>query len=142
MSDNRISWTPIIVGAVIALLGILTGLYIADHAREQLAQATAGSQQVEDAVQEADDHQSARQETELTELPPLDPMDMVVVEENVPDVPEVVEEPATEDSVDDATDVDVDIPDTPIEVDDFEEVPPEELEESAPQQDSQETQTP
>ena len=41
MSDSRrFSYTPIIVGVVIALLGILTGLYIADNARQQLAAYT------------------------------------------------------------------------------------------------------
>ena len=48
MSDRSNSWTTsIIVGTIIALIGILTGLYIADNARQQLAAATQQTEQQE-----------------------------------------------------------------------------------------------
>ena len=130
MSDNRTQLTPIIVGAVIALLGILTGLYIADNAREQLALAQKEALSDEEmpaqemvelpALPSADD--------ELPELPPLDPAYMEeppVIEEDV----DVVEEEPVAPPVEDTTAVDIPEEDEVIEVDDFEEVPLEELEE-------------
>lgn len=142
MSDKHTSLTPIIVGSVIALIGILTGLYIADNAREQLAQANAASQAEEELAPEATDRQPFATETEaeeMPELPPMDPVDTYVVEEEVvpevPEVPEVTEvakTPTVEDSVDDASATD--IPAEPVEVDDFEEVSPEEIEEAMPQE--------
>ncbi len=139
MSDKHTSLTPIIVGSVIALIGILTGLYIADNAREQLAQANAASQAEEKLAPEATDRQPFATETEaeeMPELPPMDPVDTYVVEEEVvPEVPEVTEvakTPTVEDSVDDASATD--IPAEPVEVDDFEEVSPEEIEQAMPQE--------
>lgn len=137
MSDNRTQLTPIIVGAVIALLGILTGLYIADNAREQLALAQKETLSDEEmpaqemvelpALPSADD--------ELPELPPLDPVYMEeppVIEEDA----DVVEEEPVAPPVEDTTAVDIPEEDEVIEVDDFEEVPLEELEEVPQNQDS------
>ena len=89
MSDNRTSLTPIIVGCVIALLGILTGLYVADNAREQLALAQTGSQADEIAPdqQMMDLPAMPEAEMEMPELPPLDPAVM-----EVPPVREEIEE--------------------------------------------------
>ena len=137
MSDNRTQLTPIIVGAVIALLGILTGLYIADNAREQLALAQKETLSDEEmpaqemvelpALPSADD--------ELPELPPLDPVYMEeppVIEEDA----DVVEEEPVAPPVEDTTAVDIPEEDEVIEVDDFEEVPLEELEEVPQNKDS------
>ena len=139
MSDKHTSLTPIIVGSVIALIGILTGLYIADNAREQLAQANAASQAEEELAPEATDRQPFATETEaeeMPELPPMDPVETYVAEEEVvPEVPEVTEvakTPTVEDSIDDASATD--IPAEPVEVDDFEEVSPEEIEQAMPQE--------
>jgi hypothetical protein len=121
------------------MIGILTGLYIADNAREQLAQANAASQAEEELAPEATDRQPFATETEaeeMPELPPMDPVETYVVEEEVvPEVPEVTEvakTPTVEDSIDDASATD--IPAEPVEVDDFEEVSPEEIEQAMPQE--------
>ena len=75
MSDNRTQLTPIIVGVVIALLGILTGLYIADNAREQLALAQKETLSDEEmpAQEKVDLPALPSADDELPELPPLDP---------------------------------------------------------------------
>ncbi len=125
MSDNQhTSFTPIIVGSVIALLGILTGLYIADNAREQLALLT--SVQEEETVEEGNTSVSQQpdtsrmpMETDIPDLPPVDPV-------AVPEMPETnsasVEEPVGEEAEGTVDDQEGE------EVDDFIEVSPEELE--------------
>ena len=137
MSDNRTQLTPIIVGAVIALLGILTGLYIADNAREQLAlaQKEALSDEVMPAQEMVELPALPSADDELPELPPLDPAYMEeppVIEEDV----DVVEEEPVAPPVEDTTEVDIPEEGEVIEVDDFEEVPLEELEEVPQSQDS------
>lgn len=136
MSDKRTSLTPIIVGTVIALIGILTGLYIADNAREQLAlaQKEAASEAEMPDQEMIDQPALPLAADEIPELPPLDPvyMEEPRVEEDV----EIVEEDSLEPPVEDMSEVD--IPEEGAEeVDDFEEVPLEELEqeeEPVPQQ--------
>ena len=86
MSDKRTSLTPIIVGTVIVLLGILTGLYVADNAKQQLAVAQLPVAQaeempliVEDPVVGEEslpsmDSGEDEANTLLSELPALDPV--------------------------------------------------------------------
>ena len=84
MSDNKLgALTPIIVGVVIALIGILTGLYIADNAREQLAVATqtvpvdVTQQPVSLTTPSAAPNEASLPADEiesLDELPPLEPI--------------------------------------------------------------------
>lgn len=97
MSDKRISLTPIIVGVVIALLGILTGLYVADNARQQLAVAQLPGGQagevplvVEDPVTEETPAPSVasvelagsmNDDADVAELPELPALAPVVVDE-------------------------------------------------------------
>ena len=136
MSDNRTQLTPIIVGVVIALLGILTGLYIADNAREQLALAQKETLSDEEmpAQEMVDVPALPSADDELPELPPLDPAYMEEPPVHEEDV-EVVEEESIAPPVEDTTEVD--IPEEGAEeVDDFEEVPLEELEEVPQSQDS------
>ena len=136
MSDNRTQLTPIIVGVVIALLGILTGLYIADNAREQLAlaQKEALSDEEMPAQEKVDLPTLPSADDELPELPPLDPAYMEEPPVHEEDADAVEEEPIAP-PVEDTTEVD--IPEEGAEeVDDFEEVPLEELEEVPQSQDS------
>ena len=136
MSDNRTQLTPIIVGVVIALLGILTGLYIADNAREQLALAQKEALPDEEipAQEMVDLPALPSADDELPELPPLDPAYMEEPPVHEEDADIVNEEPIAP-PVEDTTEVD--IPEEGAEeVDDFEEVPLEELEEVPQSQDS------
>ena len=130
MSDKRrTSWTPVVVGVVIALLGILTGLYVADNARQQLAttdrqpaeQAEGGAQQPVPTA--------AQQEQALPELPPLEPIEAIAAEpadeEDAPQASEPADElPVVAEPVkaDDTAPADDDADDG--EEDDFEEVSP------------------
>ena len=136
MSDNRTQLTPIIVGVVIALLGILTGLYIADNAREQLAlaQKEALSDEEMPAQEKVDLPALPSADDELPELPPLDPAYMEEPPVHEEDADVVEEEPIAP-PVEDTTEVDIPEEDAE-EVDDFEEVPLEELEEVPQSQDS------
>ena len=137
MSDNRTQLTPIIVGVVIALLGILTGLYIADNAREQLALAQKETQSDEEmpAQEMVDVPALPSADDELPELPPLDPAYMEEPPVHEEDADVVEEEPIAP-PVEDTTEVDIPDEGEVIEVDDFEEVPLEELEEVPQSQDS------
>ena len=137
MSDNRTQLTPIIVGVVIALLGILTGLYIADNAREQLALAQKETQSDEEmpAQEMVDVPALPSADDELPELPPLDPAYMEEPPVHEEDADVVEEEPIAP-PVEDTTEVDIPEEGEVIEVDDFEEVPLEELEEVPQSQDS------
>ena len=137
MSDNRTQLTPIIVGAVIALLGILTGLYIADNAREQLAlaQKEALSDEVMPAQEMVELPALPSADDELPELPPLDPAYMEEPPVHEEDADIVNEEPIAP-PVEDTTEIDAPEAEEGEEVDDFEEVPLEELEEVPQSQDS------
>ncbi|MBO4811778.1 MAG: hypothetical protein J5552_09490 [Prevotella sp.] len=123
MSDKRTSWTTsIVVGTIIALIGILTGLYIADNARQQLAAATEQPEEQEMVTDKKEDP-APLPATTLDELPPLDPM------EPEPEVPAVVEEePVVPTQPETPAEEPVATPQE-SEQDDFEEVTPEELEE-------------
>ena len=122
MSDKQTSYTPIVVGVVIALIGILTGLYIADNAWQQLARSETTT---EDAIEgqqpvQAEDDMPAP----ALELEPLAPVvgDHVVAEtEELPDVPEVESS---------SIPVEEHIQPLPEEKDDFEEVPLQEIEQA------------
>ena len=130
MSDRKTSITPIIVGVVIALLGILTGLYIATNAREQLE---AQNQNVSPATEnmQATDAQPATEQATLPDLPEIEgtpapiaeePIEVEVVEEPViPEVPNVEETPKV-------TTVETE----QGEPDDFVPVSPEEIEKALP----------
>jgi len=138
MSDKRqFSYTPIIVGVIIALIGILTGFYIADNARQQLAVNQKGSDMFFDDSLKAEP--AVPVETAplpLEELPPLDP---VVVDVPLPDVvedsiPEMVQPVHEHEADSQHTDEPVQEPiqtttenpeEEPVEVDEFEEVPQE-----------------
>ena len=136
MSDKRASLTPIIVGAVIGLLGILVGLYIADNAREQLAavQAQSATEQQEEAGAVTTSLPVAEEQPALQELPPLEPM---VQEPEVLPVEE--EQPAEKEELKDTTDqTEEPVPEEPVkveeetepveeEIDEFEEVPLEDI---------------
>ena len=130
MSDRKTSITPIIVGAVIALLGILTGLYIATNAREQLeAQNQNASPATEDV--QATDAQPTTEQAALPDLPEIEgtpapvaeePTEVEEVEEPViPEVPNVEETPKV-------TTVETE----QGEPDDFVPVSPEEIEKALP----------
>ena len=130
MSDRKTSITPIIVGVVIALLGILTGLYIATNAREQLE---AQNQNVSPATEDvqATDAQPTTEQAALPDLPEIEgtpapiveePIEVEVVEEPViPEVPNVEETPKV-------TTVETE----QGEPDDFVPVSPEEIEKALP----------
>lgn len=137
MSDNRTQLTPIIVGVVIALLGILTGLYIADNAREQLALAQKETLSDEEmpAQEKVDLPALPSADDELPELPPLDPAYMEEPPVHEEDADVVEEEPIAP-PVEDTTEIDAPEAEEGEEVDDFEEVPLEELEEVPQSQDS------
>ncbi len=128
MKDKN-RYTPIAVGAVIALLGVLLGLYFAENARERLAALDNGA-----------DAQTAADSTATPEsLPCPAPADSIVplplepIDIDVPPLPEeeTVEEPAApqpapaaEEST--ATAEAEDTPEEMSEEDDFVEVGPEE----------------
>jgi len=130
MSDRKTSITPIIVGVGIALLGILTGLYIATNAREQLE---AQNQNVSPATEnmQATDAQPATEQAALPDLPEIEgtsapiaeePIEVEEVEEPViPEVPNVEETPKV-------TTVETE----QGEPDDFVPVSPEEIEKALP----------
>ena len=141
--SHRFSYTPIIVGVVIALLGVLTGLYIADNARQQLAAYTAenpsSSQTEQSESQDFFFPQGGDQE---------EPFPSGTVEENFIDepLPDIVEDPlptvvedvvsatsSEEDTIASSSDNstteapsgtvgEASSDDAPVEVDDFEEV--------------------
>ena len=120
MPDKRTSLTPIIVGVIIALLGILTGLYIADNARSQLAAA-----HTEQALESTEQEEAANPM-------PVAPVDELpaAIDEPLPDIvidPLPVEHEATEEQ-EHPSDVGEPARQEPVEIDDFEEVPMEELE--------------
>ena len=128
MSDRKNNLTPIIVGAVIALLGILVGLYFAVNAREQLAAASTETETPANeagvAASDTDAALPSDAATALPDLPAVDDTPAIESEETepLPDEPVVETPPVT--TVDDvpAVPAEVDVPD------DFEEVTPEELE--------------
>lgn len=125
MSDRKTNVTPIIVGAVIALLGILVGLYFAVNAHEQLA-ALRETPAAESDAATADTEAAlpAEATTALPDLPAVDDTPAIVADEPEPLPEEPVEEAPAVTTVDDA-------PAEPAEIyvpDDFEEVTPEELE--------------
>ncbi|MBQ8097241.1 MAG: hypothetical protein IJ551_02180 [Prevotella sp.] len=160
MSDKQSSsLTPIIVGVIIALIGILTGFYVADNANEQLAalqqQGQQAADQLTDAPATSAKSTQSEEQPEMQELPPLDPIT------EVPDVLPEVDEPAADEQADveeptetpktDGTapadepekleaptkvepvkdDMPADAPDEG-DVDDFEEVSPEEMKNATP----------
>ncbi len=119
------SYTPIIVGAVIACLGILTGLYIADNAHEQMVAMAAQKAPAEEPA--GQEEMTVPVATEEAELPALPPIDMAEAREpSAEEVPaEPVEEKVQEPAVQEAQKV-------ITEEDDFEEVPLDEIEKAAP----------
>ena len=129
MSDKHTSYTPIVVGVVIALLGVLTGLYIADNAWQQLAQNEAPETNAAEA------QQSAQQE-EDQQLPALnlEPLAPVVVDEPVAEIEEELPVPDVPEA--DVTPIPAEEPARPLseETDDFEEVPIQEIEQAAANQ--------
>ena len=146
MSDRKTSMTPIIVGGVIALLGILIGLYFAVNAKERMEAAAAASAPADGMVDTPVDEPQAIDSAQLPDLPAVDPTTAVAVEDDtVADEPTTADEPATANEP---------VPDTPTvtespehpEVhtvateqqppsppDDFEEVSPEEIERAVQQ---------
>lgn len=132
MSDKK-SLTPIIVGSVIALLGILTGLYIAANAREQLQAAEQEMQMTDNSTEKTAVSEQPAETASLPDLPAVDDMPLLV-----PDEPVVSDEPAEAEAVEETmvtepsgeTEADTDLG----EPDDFVPVSPEEIEQSVPQQ--------
>lgn len=123
------SYSAITVATVVALLGILLGLYFAQNAREQMAQHEQVP--VTDSISPA---KPAAQRDIVTDVPPLPALD------DSPALPEVEEDVLAEDDASDSNnsaETVTDIPELqtelhPLEVDDFEEVNPEEEERHAP----------
>lgn len=123
---NKDKYTPIVVGVVIALLGILTGLYFAENAREQLANLS--SSEAPEAASDLQSADSIEPDADALITPmPLEPLDPITVDEMPAIEPE--EEPATTDAEVEPV-VTEEEPQPEIddmeEVDDFEEVDPEE----------------
>ena len=123
---NKDKYTPIVVGVVIALLGILTGLYFAENAREQLANLS--SSEAPEAASDLQSADSIEPDADALITPmPLEPLDPITVDEMPAIEPE--EEPATTDAEVESV-VTEEEPQPEIddmeEVDDFEEVDPEE----------------
>lgn len=87
MSDNKLgALTPIIVGVVIALIGILTGLYIADNAREQLAAVHSAEAEVNvtpEITTSQEPYTSSYPDDMVDSLPPLEP---IVVDNVLPEI--------------------------------------------------------
>lgn len=116
MSDSKQAITPIIVGLVIAVIGILTGFYIADNAWAQLAAARSVEAGVDAAPQEAAPTaesyatQPGYIDDMVDSLPPLEP---IVVDDVLPEMEE--EEQETEDPVEASEDLPSKEP-TPAEV--------------------------
>ena len=138
MSDRKTSSTPIIVGAVIAILGILTGLYVATNAREQMqAQDPAESQASAAATGETDATSANADITSMPDLPAVDytpgrvPDEAVAESESEPDS-ESASEPTTEVEEKPETTTDETLPYVP---DDFEPVSTEEIEQALPKKD-------
>ena len=125
MSDKKTTLTPIIVGAVIALLGILTGLYIATNAREQQQSQNAVGQTADNSQQTIDNAQLPTESAELPDLPAVDDTPAPVIDEPVEEeaVPEIPETPQV-------TTVETE----QGEPDDFVPVSPQEIEQAIPQQ--------
>ena len=137
MSDKRASLTPIIVGAVIGLLGILVGLYIADNAREQLAavQAQSATEQQEEAGPATTSLPVVEEQPALQELPPLEPIvqepevlpaeeeELTAEKEVAKDTTDQTEEPVPEEPVK----VEEETEPVEEEIDEFEEVPLEDI---------------
>lgn len=123
---NKDKYTPIVVGVVIALLGILTGLYFAENAREQLANLS--SSEAPEAASDLQSADSIEPDADALITPmPLEPLDPITVDEMPAIEPD--EEPATTDSnVEPVVTEEQPLPeiDDMEEVDDFEEVDPEE----------------
>lgn len=143
MSDRKTSSTPIIVGAVIAILGILTGLYIATNAREQMQEQNAAESQASAAADETDATPADADITSMPDLPAVDytpsrePEEDVVETESEPELEPVPETP-TEVEVKQETATEETLPDVP---DDFEPVSAEEIERALPEQKEQPEET-
>ena len=117
---NEKTLTPIIVGCVIALLGILTGLYIADNARQTTTDSTAMAATASQDQPEGDIANDTVGTGIMEELPPVEPSeeeDKENPKEGGP-VISVVEENAF------SPDADI-----PFEEDTFRELSPEEMDE-------------
>ena len=119
MSDNnqRSSLTPIVVGVVIALLGIFIGLYIAENAREQLA--AASGQPVDESASDTEANISVA--AGLADLPPADatvadlpPLEPIVVDA-LPEIDDDEPIPVAEPALPEAPDVSGTQPEPPIE---------------------------
>ena len=129
MSDKKSTLTPIIVGAVIALLGILTGLYIATNAREgNLSSANAEGESLTESQSVVESPTSEELGEVLPDLPAVDDtpapaIEEPVEEEAIPEIPEAPETPQV-------TTVETE----QGEPDDFEPVSPEEIEQAIPQE--------
>ena len=145
MSDRKTSMTPIIVGGVIALLGILIGLYFAVNAKERM-EAAAASAPVDGMVDTPVDEPQAIDSAQLPDLPAVDPTTAVAVEDDtVADEPTTADEPATADKPVTNTPTVTEAPEhpevhtvateqqPPSPPDDFEEVSPEEIERAVQQ---------
>ena len=129
MSDRKTALTPIIVGAVIALLGILIGLYFAVNAKEKMEAAAAASAPAEETADSPADESQTIDVAQLPDLPAVDPTTAVAVEEPVAEEITAAEEsavPATPETPEVHTVTDEPLPPSPP--DDFEEVSPEEIE--------------
>lgn len=142
MSDKRQTpWTPVVVGVVVALLGILVGFYVADNARQQLADAQQQASH-DDEASPTNPPYPPQEGTVEAELPPLDPIVEVapppVVADTVPPSPPQGEPGKADVELPPAVAHTDTAPPNPSEeeageaaVDDFEPVTPEELEQEA-----------
>ena len=143
MSDRKTSSTPIIVGAVIAILGILTGLYIATNAREQIQAQNPAESEASAATGETDATPANADITSMPDLPAVDDTpgrvaDEAEVEAESEPESEPAPEPTTEVEEKPETTTDETLPDVP---DDFEPVSAEEIEQALPEQKEQPEET-
>lgn len=146
--EKKSSNTPVIVGSVIAIIGILVGLYFAENANERLAQYNDGARQ--DSIEAPQAVVSASPDNSVAPMP-LEPIDI-----DIPEMDSQQEEPLPEiEDTDNANEASTPAPPdahantTPAnteeevtvvvegEVDDFEEVDPAEEERRAAQQETE-----
>ncbi|MBQ9357305.1 MAG: hypothetical protein IJT98_08475 [Prevotella sp.] len=152
--EKKNSYTPIAVGAVIALIGVLLGLYFAENAHERLAQYDSNSRQ--DSLSTLQTVAPAIADTAIAPMP-LEPIATDIIEEEALEE-EPMEEETQQQAEEPANNVETTVPEpAPVqanapqanpqdnvptaaegEVDDFVEVDPAEEERRAAQQ-SQET---
>lgn len=135
MKDKN-AYTPIAVGAVIAVLGVLLGLYFAQNANERLASYDNGQQTATDTLATQQPPLPYAEEADSMVAPmPLEPIDIEVPPMAEDESADAVEEIATPTPVDEVPKEkeDTTTEETEEEIDDFVEVDPASEEAQVPQ---------